>query len=329
MRPLIEEIERFLSSANYVNITKQRYRKHLITFTEYLSKLINEPVEQVTLSKIYYISMNDAEANSIFYQIDAPILDEYFELHLAKGYRWLAAFKSAISSLFKYLGANYDFQNPIYEIEFRLEDHKPEPKNKRILNRQEILKLMMSIVEYSKDVERDCLLFVTLLSTGCRIDEVLNLKKKDIRTENHVFFLAKTKNKRSKYVVTRIGLTKAIEIYCQKNHIENEDYIFTNGSNSKPISQSSVRKLLNYYLEKKNILPARIHDTRRSFATIMYENGTDIDIIRQLINHETINSTKIYIGDGIVRNKTINIPLYDSIFSDMRKKRLNKTDRSL
>lgn len=61
----------------------------------------------------------------------------------------------------------------------------------------------------------------------------------------------------------------------------------------------------------------------------MYENGTDIDIIRQLINHETINSTKIYIGDGIVRNKTINIPLYDSIFSDMRKKRLNKTDRSL
>ena len=324
MSSLVIDIENFLLTSNLARRTKKIYRRRLIEFTQYLSQLINEPIESVDLLKIYYIPYDDN--NCIYEQIDSTILDEFFEAHLSRGYSWLSSMKSALCTLFKYLSTTYNLENVMHTIEFQLEDHKQEPKIKRVLNRQEILKLIMSVVKYSDNVERDCLLFVTLLSTGCRINEVLCLKRRDIHTENNVFFLKNTKNKRSMFVVTKIGLTNVIETYCMKNNLNLDDYIFTstNGNKNKPISQKSVNELLRYYLEKESIPPTRVHDTRRSFATVMYENGTDIDVIRQLLNHETINSTKIYIDDNYVRNASIQIPMYDTIFADMRKMRLKQ-----
>ncbi|MFF2482729.1 tyrosine-type recombinase/integrase [Paenibacillus sp. NPDC058071] len=83
------------------------------------------------------------------------------------------------------------------------------------------------------------------------------------------------------YVVTKIGLTRVIKVYCQRNNINSDDYIFTAiiRNKLKPISQQRANEMLRFYLEKAGIPPARIHDSRRSFATVMYENGTDIDII--------------------------------------------------
>ncbi|MFF2482730.1 hypothetical protein [Paenibacillus sp. NPDC058071] len=186
MSPFGIEIDNFLLSSNLARRTKQNYRNRLYEFAEYLSKLIDEPIENVNLSMVYYTPYDDE--NNIYDQIDPLIIDEFFEANLFKGYSWLASMKSALSTLFKHLSTTNNFENVLPAIEFKLEDHKPEPKIKRVLNRQEILKLIMSIVKYSDNVELDCLLFVTLLSTGCRINEVLSLKRRDIHSENNIFF---------------------------------------------------------------------------------------------------------------------------------------------
>ncbi|RKP54125.1 site-specific integrase [Cohnella endophytica] len=186
MNPLVIEIDDSLLSSNLAEKTKRSYRIRLYEFAEYLSRLIDEPIENVNLSMIYYMQYDND--NKIYDQIDSTILDDFFEAHLFKGYFWLASMKSALSTLFKHLSLTSNFENVIASIEFKLEDHKPEPKIKRVLNRQEILKLVMCIIKYSDNVELDCLLFVTLLSTGCRINEILNLKRRDIHSENNVFF---------------------------------------------------------------------------------------------------------------------------------------------
>lgn len=319
MKPLLEEISEYLSIANLSDKTKQRYRKLLVEFAEFLADLLNCRIHEVELEKFYYIPYDEREEKSLFLQIDACIVDDYFERNISKGYSWLAYTKSSLSSLFKYLSLNYNFKNVMYNLEFKLQDHKQPVKSRRILNRQEILKLMWSIIKFSQHVERDALLFITLFTTGCRINELLKLKWEDIHVNDEMFFLRETKNKRQKFIVTRIGLTRVFELYCLKNEIGKEDYIFTDGS-SKPLTQNKVRLLLNDFLYRVNIPPAGVHSTRRSFATIMYENGSDINVIQQLLNHVTINSTKVYINENYVRNVGLHIPVYEEIFKNLKEK---------
>lgn len=317
MKFLLDEISEYLNHADLAKVTKRPYFNALMEFTEFLANLLNCHIDEVHLERIFHFSFNGTEEDGLYSQIDATILDNYFEANISKGYSWLSYTKSALSGLFRYLSLNYDFSNVLYDVEFRLQDHKKSKIPQRVPNRHEVLRLMWSIIKYSEKLKRDALLFVTLFSTGCRIGEVLSLTWRDILVENEMFFLKRTKNKRQKYIVTRFGLTKVFQLYCEQNRIGKDDYIFTN-EKAKPLTQGNVRLLLDGYLKKANIPHFVIHSTRKSFATIMYENGTDITIIQQLLNHVFLNSTEIYIKDNYIRNNDLEMPIYKEINKNLK-----------
>lgn len=77
---------------------------------------------------------------------------------------------------------------------------------------------------------------------------------------------------------------------------------------NKPFTNKEINTLLKRYLELAKLPIITVHGLRRTFATIMADQGTPIDVIRQLLGHESLITTKQYINPHYVRNKDFNAP---------------------
>ncbi|WP_445935917.1 tyrosine-type recombinase/integrase [Paenibacillus sp. FSL L8-0696] len=63
----------------------------------------------------------------------------------------------------------------------------------RILSRHELLRFLHSLISHSDNMIRDTLLFSLLLTTGCRISEITELKVSDINFEDEMITILKKK----------------------------------------------------------------------------------------------------------------------------------------
>ncbi|CAG8737024.1 10151_t:CDS:1, partial [Ambispora leptoticha] len=88
----------------------------------------------------------------------------------------------------------------------------------------------------------------------------------------------------------------------------NSDYFFLN-SRGKPIKAEYIRNMINLRTKqagiKKLITP---HTFRRSFATLLNNNGTQLTTIQKLLGHSHITTTASYIHND-----------YETLFADYSK----------
>ena len=192
-------------------------------------------------------------------------------------------------------------------MEFKLADYTPDKKYSRIFTRGNIIKFLNAIVANSKDLETDLLLFCLLLSTGCRINEILGLNCENIDVENEYFLLLKTKNKDQRIVNLRPGMGEIIQRYIDKRMRKGTDFLFLINKNKK-WDRNDVNELLIKYLNLANLPQINIHALRHTFATLMADEGTPINIIQQLLGHKSIKSTQGYINPHYVRNRNLTLP---------------------
>ncbi|MFA9559669.1 tyrosine-type recombinase/integrase [Evansella sp. AB-rgal1] len=307
---LHKEIETYSLCSKNSKRTIDRYQKHLINFGYFLAEVIEEEYEKVHLERIY--KRTDVMGRLIMYlPINAEIIDDYFYSNIEMGYSWLRLSRASLGSFFKYLLKNYDFRNIIKEIDFVLSDYKHLKVPTRILNRHDIIKFLQSIVKYSENLKRDLLFFTLLLSTGCRINELLKIQVRDIDLNNDTAYLRTTKNKRSHILVLRNELGQLIYKYCDEQNIKRSDLLFYD------VPYHDANKLLSNYLEYAGITKVTIHSLRHSFATMLYESGAAITTIQQLLNHVALSSTKEYVEPNYIRNTQIEIPQNLEIYKNL------------
>lgn len=188
MGPLLDNIQSFYKTSRLAKATISRYLNRLNDFASYLATQMSVIKEEIFLDKVYLLK--DSSGIAIRYlPIDSLIVDNYLISLKTKGFYHLRDNHSALSSFFSFLEKNYNFKNPMIDMEFRLADYTPEKKYSKILTRGNIIKFFNSIITHSKDLETDLLLFSILLTTGCRISEILGLQCKNIDFENDSFFL--------------------------------------------------------------------------------------------------------------------------------------------
>jgi len=305
MRTVLEELEIYKNNVRLAKSTITNYTFYLKKFISYLSAEMNNPTT-IYLHQIY--ELKDSAGKFLrFLPIDSAFIDNYFLSINHKSFNVLKDNYKSLTSFFKFIENNYGFENPMYNLTFNLKDYLPEKKFTKVLTRGNILKFINSIITHSNNLTTELLLFTILISTGCRISEILNLKFRDIHFNDDTFLLETTKTKQERIVFLRPGMGYEIQNYMRNFNRNHYDHLFLK-ENMKKYTRRDVDNLLKKYLNLANVPTINIHGLRHTFATLMADQATPLDIIRQFLGHESLSSTRGYINPHYIRNKDFKMP---------------------
>ncbi|MDG3582360.1 site-specific tyrosine recombinase XerD [Galbibacter pacificus] len=203
---------------------------------------------------------------------------------------------SGLKSFFNYLiFEDYRADNPLELIE----SPKIGRKLPDTLSETEIDQIIKTIDLSTPEGERNRTMLETLYSCGLRVSELVNLKISDLFFEEG-FIKVSGKGDKQRFVPIAANTIKYITIYVkeirplipvQKGF---EDFVFLN-RRGKGLTRAMVFTVIKRTTEKsgikKNISP---HTFRHSFATHLLQNGADLRAIQQMLGHESITTTEVY-----------------------------------
>ncbi|SHG96189.1 site-specific tyrosine recombinase XerD [Flagellimonas flava] len=230
-------------------------------------------------------------------QIDKESLQQ-FVYHLAKMVtpRSQARVISGLRGFFNYLVfEDYRQDNPMDLIETpKLGSKLPDT-----LSTDEINALIAAIDLSKPEGERNRAILETLYGCGLRVSELIHLKLSDLFFDEDFIRVTGKGNKQRFVPISSIN-KKYINMYCDQIRIhqnidkEHQDFLFLN-RRGKQLSRAMIFTIIKNLAEKidlkKRISP---HTFRHSFATHLLENGADLRAIQQMLGHESITTTEIY-----------------------------------
>lgn len=150
-------------------------------------------------------------------------------------------------------------------------------------------------LELSKNGLRDLMIFIIGINTGLRISDILTLKVKDVKNNNHILIKEKKTNKEKRFLIN-MSLREKIDQYIQ-GMIDHE-YLFQSrqGSNS-PITRVQAYRIINNASKKVGINDKiGTHTLRKTFGYHHYQQYKDLAILQSIFNHSAPSVTLRYIG---------------------------------
>lgn len=204
---------------------------------------------------------------------------------------------SGLRSFFSYLVfEGYRKSNPTD----LLETPKIGLKLPDTLSESEINSLIAAVDLSHPQGERNRTILETLYSCGLRVSEIITLKISDLFFEEG-FIRVLGKGNKERFVPIHSRAQQLIDLYIKtdRNKIEPqkgfEDTIFLN-RRGKGLTRQMIFIILKNLAEKidlhKKISP---HTFRHSFATHLLKNGADLRAIQQMLGHESITTTEVYV----------------------------------
>lgn len=142
--------------------------------------------------------------------------------------------------------------------------------------------------------KRDRAIFEFFLSTGCRLQEVVNIKTAEIDFQNRSVVVT-GKGDKSRTVYFSVRAKFFIEEYLNSES-KNKEYLFTStsapyGKLSGPGIESVLKKIGKRANLNERLFP---HKLRHTFASNALTSGMDITSIQQLLGHSNLDTTQIY-----------------------------------
>lgn len=281
-----------------------------------------------TFLRYLLIDHNDADPNKIEFQ-DIEIKNvpfkyvEEFTLRDAYSYlRWLtddrgntaktrARKVTCLRHFYNYLTnkAMLLKSNPIENLELpRAEKSLP-----KYLTLQEAQKLLRSIE--TRNTERDYCIITLFLNCGMRLSELCGIDLDDINLDSRTIRLF-GKGRKERIVALNDACVAAIQAYLPyRNKTETvTDAMFLSTRKTR-ITNRRVEQIIEECLAKAGLsnLGISTHKLRHTAATLMYQNGVDTLLLKEVLGHESTATTEIYthINSANVRKAIESNPLAD------------------
>ena len=168
------------------------------------------------------------------------------------------------------------------------------------LSEDEINELITAVDLTHSQGERNRTILETMYSCGLRVSELITLKISDLFFEEG-FIKVTGKGNKERFVPIHFNAQKYITVYINqiRTHIKPtkgfEDTLFLN-RRGKGLTRQMIFIILKDLSIKidlnKKISP---HTLRHSFATHLLKNGADLRAIQQMLGHESITTTEVYV----------------------------------
>ncbi|MGP1992835.1 site-specific tyrosine recombinase XerD [Zobellia laminariae] len=204
---------------------------------------------------------------------------------------------SGLKSFFNYLVfEDYREDNPMDLIE----SPKIGRKLPDTLSEDEINKIIEAIDLSKAEGERNRAMLETLYGCGLRVSELVDLKISDLFFEED-FIKVTGKGDKQRFVPISEVNKKYITIYRKEIRVHQdikkgfEDILFLNRRGrqlTRAMIFTIIKRLAVEIDLKKSISP---HTFRHSFATHLLQNGADLRAIQQMLGHESITTTEVYV----------------------------------
>lgn len=193
---------------------------------------------------------------------------------------------------------NYLYNHDIIKTNYFTDVHNPKKIRSlpHYLKTSEIDKVLDNTNEVTLYGERNKLIVELLYVTGLRVSELVNIKLKDIDKYNKsIKILGKGSKERIVYYEDNCSklLNKYLNNTRRKLNKNNSEYLLLNKFGNK-LSTRMIRNILNNLTIGTSIEQIYPHMIRHTFATTMLNNGADLMTVKELLGHESINTTSIY-----------------------------------
>ena len=258
----------YIKNKNYSNYTIDSYNKDLDNF-------------------YIYLKQNNTDIKKVNYKFLRGYLTVLYDKKYSK--KTIARNISTLKSFFKYLKKqNIIESNPMNLIK----TPKIDKKLPKFLNYDDLEKIL-SIPDTTTFLgKRNALILELLYSTGVRVSELVNIKLNDIDlSEEKILILGKGNKER--YVLFGSKAKEKMLDYL-KEKTDDSPYLIVNRYGNK-ITDRGIRKILDsIILEASLSYKISPHTLRHTFATHMLDSGADIEIVRELLGHESLSTTQIY-----------------------------------
>lgn len=172
------------------------------------------------------------------------------------------------------------------------------PRPLPVFARQEEMDRLFDDISFPDNFfgRRDRLMLLTFYSAGLRRGELIGLDVSGVSLENSTFRVL-GKGSKTRLVPFGPELHEALSAYMAERAAlcgSNEGPLFV-GARFTRITPSQVAAVVRRYLSLVTTLPRRSpHVLRHTFATVMLNNGADLEAIRRLLGHESVSTTQIY-----------------------------------
>ena len=165
------------------------------------------------------------------------------------------------------------------------------------------------------DGRRDLVMLSLLYDTGARVQEIIDLKVHDIRTEHPATVRLTGKGNKTRIVPIMNPTAKLAEIYLEENSMITSDKqtypLFTNRMN-EVFTRAGVSYILSKYVKsakrKKIFLQEKVtpHLLRHSKAMHLLQAGVNLIYIRDILGHVDLKTTEIYARiDGKMKREAL------------------------
>lgn len=163
----------------------------------------------------------------------------------------------------------------------RIKLFKERNARTRYLTEGELSRLLEQSSERLKAV------IIIAINTGMRKSEMQNLRWEDINFTTNLITLEHTKNGERRYIPINETVKK---ILLDQKEFGKSEYVFIK-SNGEPYN---VRKSFETALKKADIKDFRWHDCRHTCASYLVMRGVDLNTVRELLGHKSLEMTLRY-----------------------------------
>ena len=210
--------------------------------------------------------------------------------------RSIARILAGVRSFYKFLYLEREIETDPCEL---LESPARGGKLPDVLTIEEIDSIIAAIDMSKAEGQRDRAIIETLYSCGLRVSELCNLRLSDLFLDEG-FIRVHGKGKKERLVpISQSAIDELRLWFASRDGIAirpgHEDMVFVSFRRGTALSRITIFHIVKTLCEAAGIRSTvSPHTFRHSFATHLLEGGANLRVIQEMLGHEEIGTTEIY-----------------------------------